>query len=136
MTELLWQTVLLLAGAFFFGAVLACSLKRRFYYGPPGRAAAAAGAGSLPAGAASEANADQPKIEVASRPAAQGERFERALSGTARQRSESPRSRSRLRSLQRPSRRRRQLRRNNLPRPSRNWRGSRASPSPLALARR
>jgi predicted flap endonuclease-1-like 5' DNA nuclease len=83
MTELLWQTVLLLAGAFFFGAVLACSLKRRFYYGPPGRAAAAAGAGSLPAGAAPEANADQPKIEVASRPAAQGERFERALSGTA-----------------------------------------------------
>jgi len=74
---------LLLAGAFFFGAVLACSLKRRFYYGPPVRAGAAAGAGSLPAGAAPEPNADQPKIEVAAQPRPQGERFERALSGTA-----------------------------------------------------
>lgn len=81
MTELLWQTVLLLAGAFFFGAVLACSLKRRFYYGPPARAAAAGGPASVPASSAPVANASQPKIEVAARSAPEGERFERALSG-------------------------------------------------------
>jgi predicted flap endonuclease-1-like 5' DNA nuclease len=83
MTELLWQTVLLLAGAFFFGAVLSCSLKRRFYYGPPAAAGATAGSGSQPQGAAPEPNSAQPKIEVAAQPAAQGERFERALSGAA-----------------------------------------------------
>ena len=33
MTELLWQSTLLVALAFFFGAVLACGLKRRYYYG-------------------------------------------------------------------------------------------------------
>ena len=33
MTELLWQSTLLLAVAFFFGAVFACGLKRRYYYG-------------------------------------------------------------------------------------------------------
>ena len=32
MTELLWQSTLLLALAFFFGAVFACGLKRRYWY--------------------------------------------------------------------------------------------------------
>ena len=30
MTELLWQSMLLVAVAFFFGAVFACGLKRRY----------------------------------------------------------------------------------------------------------
>ncbi len=81
MTELLWQTILLLAGAFFFGAVLACSLKRRFYYGPPASAGAAARSGSLHASVATAPDAAQPKIEVASQPAAEGQRFERAVTG-------------------------------------------------------
>ncbi len=80
MTELLWQTILLLAGAFFFGAVLACGLKRRFYYGPPSRIPSGS---VVPAGEAPAPNAAQPKIEVASRPTPEGERFERALSRTA-----------------------------------------------------
>jgi predicted flap endonuclease-1-like 5' DNA nuclease len=79
MTELLWQTILLLAGAFFFGAVLACGLKRRFYYGEPVRAAASEGTGPVATSAAP--NASQPKIEVASRSAPEEARFERALSG-------------------------------------------------------
>lgn len=73
MTELLWQTVFLLAGAFFCGAVAACSLKRRFYYG-----ASQKWAEQIATSAAA-----QPKIEVAGRPAAEGERFERALIGAA-----------------------------------------------------
>ena len=79
MTELLWQTILLLAGAFFFGAVLACGLKRRFYYGPPARAGAESA--TQPSIAATAPNDAQPKIEVTAQPAAEGERFERALSG-------------------------------------------------------
>ncbi|HEY7669199.1 MAG TPA: hypothetical protein VH852_01045 [Hyphomicrobium sp.] len=81
MTELLWQTILLLTGAFFFGAVLACGLKRRFYYGPPVRAQAAAGSASMPASAAPVANAAQPKIEVGPEPVTEPARFEKALSG-------------------------------------------------------
>jgi len=79
MTELLWQTILLLAGAFFFGAVLACSLKRKFYYGPPVKSVPAGGSASVPA----TPDASQPKIEVAPQPGADGGRFGRALSGQA-----------------------------------------------------
>jgi predicted flap endonuclease-1-like 5' DNA nuclease len=82
MTELLWQTIFLLAGAFFFGAVLACGLKRRFYYGPSaGRVAT--GAVSVASGAAPAPDASQPKIEVQARAKLEGERFERALSGAS-----------------------------------------------------
>jgi len=83
MTELLWQTILLLAGAFFFGAVLACGLKRRFYYGPPVKAAATATGAQFAPSVTPTPDASQPKIEVAARPAAEGERFEKALSGSA-----------------------------------------------------
>jgi predicted flap endonuclease-1-like 5' DNA nuclease len=76
MTELLWQSTLLVALAFFFGAVFACGLKRRFYYGPATKASAVAVSGVSHA-----PSADQPKIEVASRAAPEGERFERAISG-------------------------------------------------------
>jgi predicted flap endonuclease-1-like 5' DNA nuclease len=83
MTELLWQTMLLLAGAFFVGAVVACSLKRRFYYGPSVGKAAAVAAGSAVSAAAPAPDAAQPKIEAAPRTADEGQRFERALSGQA-----------------------------------------------------
>jgi predicted flap endonuclease-1-like 5' DNA nuclease len=76
MTELLWQAWLLLAAAFFFGAVLACTLKRRFYYPRPGKGSSVAVSGVPNAPAASE-----PKIEVAARGPAEGERFNRAISG-------------------------------------------------------
>jgi predicted flap endonuclease-1-like 5' DNA nuclease len=76
MTELLWQSVLLLALAFFFGAVFACGLKRRYWYGPPTKKSASAVSGVSYAPAA-----DQPKIEVAPRDAPEGERFGRAISG-------------------------------------------------------
>ena len=82
MTELLWQTTFLLALAFFCGAVLACALKRRFYYGPPQKTAGAAA--SIAPVASSVPDASQPRIEVAARPAPEGQRFERALSGTAK----------------------------------------------------
>jgi len=80
MTELLWQTTLLLAVAFFFGAVLACGLKRRFYYGKARKAAPAAPV-SIATSPARVPAASEPKIEVSPRPAAEGERFERAISG-------------------------------------------------------
>lgn len=83
MTELLWQTMLLLAGAFFVGAVVACSLKRRFYYGSSAGKAAAVAAGSAVSAAAPAPDAAQPKIEAAPRTADEGQRFERALSGQA-----------------------------------------------------
>ena len=76
MTELLWQSTLLVAVAFFFGAVFACGLKRRYYYGPSTKASAVAVSGVTHA-----PSADQPKIEVASRAAPEGERFECAISG-------------------------------------------------------
>ena len=76
MTELLWQSTLLVALAFFFGAVFACGLKRRFYYGPSTKASAVAVSGVSHA-----PSADQPKIEVAARAAPEGERFKRAISG-------------------------------------------------------
>ena len=76
MTELLWQSTLLVALAFFFGAVFACGLKRRYYYGPSTKASAVAVSGVSHA-----PSADQPKIEVASRAAPEGERFGRAISG-------------------------------------------------------
>lgn len=79
MTELLWQTILLLAGAFFFGAVLACGLKRRFYYGSS--ADKAAPATPAASSTASAPDAAQPKIEAAPRTQSEGQRFERALSG-------------------------------------------------------
>ena len=83
MNELLWQTILLLVGAFFLGAVLACGLKRRFYYGPAVRKAPADLAPELLPATAPTPDAAQPKVEVAARPAAEGVRFERALSGKA-----------------------------------------------------
>ena len=43
MTELLWQSTLLLALAFFFGAVFACGLKRRYWYARTSKQAAARG---------------------------------------------------------------------------------------------
>ncbi|MEI9899553.1 MAG: hypothetical protein WDN31_04770 [Hyphomicrobium sp.] len=76
MTELLWQATLLLARRFFFGAVLACCLKRRFYYGRSGRAPEVAVSGIAHAPAPG-----QPRIEVAPRVAAEGERFNRAIAG-------------------------------------------------------
>ena len=76
MTELLWQSTLLVAVAFFFGAVFACGLKRRYYYGPSTKASTVAVSGVTHA-----PSADQPKIEVASRAVPEGERFERAISG-------------------------------------------------------
>ncbi len=81
MTELLWQTTFLLAVAFFCGAVLACGLKRRFYYGTRQKGAGTAASGAPVAAPA--ADPSQPKIEVAARAAPEGQRFERALSGTA-----------------------------------------------------
>jgi predicted flap endonuclease-1-like 5' DNA nuclease len=83
MNELLWQTILLLVGAFFLGAVLACGLKRRFYYGPAVRKVPADLAPELLPATAPTPDAAQPKVEVAARPAAEGVRFERALSGKA-----------------------------------------------------
>ena len=79
MTELLWQSTLLLALAFFFGAVFACGLKRRYWYARTSKQAgrvAVSGISHLPA-------PDQPKIEVAPRAAPEGERFGRAISGQA-----------------------------------------------------
>ena len=77
MTELLWQSMLLLALAFFFGAVFACGLKRRYWYARTSKQAsrvAVSGVSHAPA-------PDQPKIEVAPRAAPEGERFGRAISG-------------------------------------------------------
>ena len=70
MTELAWQSTLLLVGAFFLGAVVACGLKRRFYYGTGAKAAANAAAGLTSSPAPATPNADQPKIEVSAAPAA------------------------------------------------------------------
>jgi predicted flap endonuclease-1-like 5' DNA nuclease len=81
MSEVLWETLLSLAAAFFFGAVLGCSLKRRFWYG---RKAALSAAAVAPA-AAVRPDASQPKVEVAARPAQVGDRFERSLSVTPRE---------------------------------------------------
>lgn len=77
MSELYWQAVLLLAGAFFLGAVIACGLKRRFYYKSAAVAAPLAG---VSVGAAPSPDSSQPIIEVAPRPA-EGTRFEKALTG-------------------------------------------------------
>ncbi|MFA5900682.1 MAG: hypothetical protein WC829_16405 [Hyphomicrobium sp.] len=76
MSELLWQATLLLFGAFFFGAVVACSLKRRFYYGRSSKTSDVAISGIPYAPAPGE-----PKVEVAPRGEAEGERFNRAISG-------------------------------------------------------
>jgi predicted flap endonuclease-1-like 5' DNA nuclease len=76
MTELLWQATLLLAVAFFFGAVFACGLKRRYYYGTSRKASGLAVSGVSHAPAP-----NQPKIEVAPRVVAEDERFNRAISG-------------------------------------------------------
>ena len=77
MTEVFWQAVLLLAGAFFCGGVIACGLKRRFYYKSTDAPVPATAAASV---AAPTPDASQPKIEVAPRPA-EGTRFEKALIG-------------------------------------------------------
>jgi predicted flap endonuclease-1-like 5' DNA nuclease len=77
MTELLWQATLLLALAFFFGAVFACGLKRRYWYA---RASKQAGRVAV-SGVSHQPAPDQPKIEVAPRAAPEGERFGRAISG-------------------------------------------------------
>jgi predicted flap endonuclease-1-like 5' DNA nuclease len=76
MTELLWQATLLLAVAFFFGAVFACGLKRRYYYGTSAKAS-----GAAVSGVSHPPAANQPKIEVAPRAVAEDERFNRAISG-------------------------------------------------------
>src|SRR5690348_83282 len=81
MTELLWQTFFLLAVAFFFGAVVSCGLKRRFYYGSSRKAADIAPVSVMPA----TPDASQPKVEVAPRAVPEGQRFERALSGIAKE---------------------------------------------------
>ena len=81
MSEVLWEALLSLAAAFFFGAVLGCSLKRRFWYG---RKAAPSPAAVVPA-AAVRPDASQPKVEAAARPAQVGDRFERSLSVTPRE---------------------------------------------------
>lgn len=81
MSEVLWEALLSLAAAFFFGAVLGCSLKRRFWYG---RKAALSPVAVAPA-AAVRPDASQPKVEVAARPAQVGDRFERSLSVTPRE---------------------------------------------------
>jgi predicted flap endonuclease-1-like 5' DNA nuclease len=76
MTELLWQATLLLAVAFFFGAVFACGLKRRYYYGASGKAS-----GTAVSSVSHPPGPNQPRIEVAPRAAAEDERFNRAISG-------------------------------------------------------
>jgi predicted flap endonuclease-1-like 5' DNA nuclease len=68
----------MLAAAFFFGAVIGCGLKRRFWYGR--KSAAGASQAAMAAVPADKPDASQPKIEVASRPADTGPRFERTLS--------------------------------------------------------
>lgn len=78
MTEALWQALLLVAGAFFFGAVLGCGLKRRFYYGTGAKASPDPAA--MSPSTAVTPDASQPKVEVAARSAPYGERFERVLS--------------------------------------------------------
>ena len=77
MTELLWQSTLLLALAFFFGAVFACGLKRRYWYARASKQAARVAV----SGVSHQPAPDQPKIEVAPRAAPEGERFGRAISG-------------------------------------------------------
>ena len=77
MTELLWQSTLLLALAFFFGAVFACGLKRRYWYARASKQAARVAV----LGVSHQPAPDQPKIEVAPRAAPEGERFGRAISG-------------------------------------------------------
>jgi len=77
MTELLWQSTLLLAVAFFFGAVFSCGLKRRYYYGRSTKQAPVVAAHGVSHAAAP----GEPKIEVAQRTAPEGERFNRAISG-------------------------------------------------------
>jgi predicted flap endonuclease-1-like 5' DNA nuclease len=78
MSEVAWQTVFMLAAAFFFGAVIGCGLKRRFWYGRKSEAGASQVA--MAAVPAVKPDASQPKIEVASRPTDMGPRFERTLS--------------------------------------------------------
>ena len=62
--------------AFFFGAVFACGLKRRYYYGSTRKAS-----GEVVSGISHAPAAGEPKIEVAPRAVAEGERFNRAISG-------------------------------------------------------
>jgi predicted flap endonuclease-1-like 5' DNA nuclease len=81
MTEVAWEALLALAAAFFFGAVLGCSLKRRFWYGR--KSAASASPTTVSPNAAVKPDASQPKVEVAARPAEVGDRFERSLSVAA-----------------------------------------------------
>ena len=78
MTEVAWEAVFALAAAFFFGAVLGCSLKRRFWYGR--KTAVSASRAPVSSIAAVKPDASQPKVEVAVRPAEIGDRFERSLS--------------------------------------------------------
>jgi len=81
MTEVAWEALLAVAAAFFFGGVLGCGLKRRFWYGR--KSAAAADPAALSPIAAVKPDGSQPKVEVASRPAQVGDRFERSLSVAA-----------------------------------------------------
>jgi predicted flap endonuclease-1-like 5' DNA nuclease len=78
MSELLWQATLLLALAFFIGGAIACGLKRAFYYPRQERKSAPSIA---PSGIPNAPAATEPKIEVTPRPAPEGERFNRAISG-------------------------------------------------------
>jgi len=84
MTEVHWQTLFLLVGAFFLGAVIACSLKRKFYYRKP-----ASSAVEPPAVTPADT---EPKIEVAPRGQADSgsERFGSALAGGASVTSSTP----------------------------------------------
>ena len=84
MTELHWQTALLLVAAFFLGGIIACSLKRKFYR--RGSANTAVTQASV------EPAATEPKIEVAPRMHADSDlkRFGSALAGGAAVASSSP----------------------------------------------
>lgn len=75
MSELAWQACLLLAVAFFFGAVLACGLKRHYYYSRAAKAAALAATGT-----AYDPAPGEPRIEVMPGVAVD-DRFDRAISG-------------------------------------------------------
>ena len=87
MSEVAWQAVFMLAAAFFFGAVIGCGLKRRFWYGR--KPVAGVSPIAVPA---VKPDASQPKIEVASRPADAGPRFERTLSVSSATAAQAPRA--------------------------------------------
>jgi predicted flap endonuclease-1-like 5' DNA nuclease len=88
MSEVLWEALLSLAAAFFFGAVLGCGLKRRFWYGR--KASVAPSPAAVSPVIAVKPDVSQPKVEVVARPTQVGDRFERSLSVTPREAAASP----------------------------------------------